>query len=447
MMVALVAGWVGYPRDAIAQVSAAAVEVAQTSASTHLLFVDPRLGRDEQDGSSGRSPLRTITRALQLAQPNSVIILAPGTYSADTGEVFPLRVDRQITLQGNPGRQGLGTVIQGSGLYTTVSDGQQAVTIALAGEASIVGVSVMQPEASGYSVWVEHGTPLLMNNSLSPAQSVYISQRSQPTLQDNRMVAARPSAAPAIADPSVANPTPPSTASPPMPSVAVQPSPSLAPAQPTGTVPRVDSSRPIGTAPVTVASPPPAEPGAIAIPVRMPAAAPAPESSVWANPNVQIQAVSPAPIDIPVTPPSRNPAWNAMDQLDQQTPIDIVVTPPPGGWEQPVAAAPSPPSLDLLPVPSMDIPIGNVGGLARVPVAGSGGGYAPSRASLQYRVLVDASPSNVRSRVEALVPGAFPTVVNGRTMMQAGAFSDRANAQELVDLLNSYGFQTQLESR
>ncbi|HEY9818453.1 MAG TPA: DUF1565 domain-containing protein [Candidatus Obscuribacterales bacterium] len=445
---------------------------ASSSASTHLLFVDPRLGQDSQDGASGRSPLRTITRALELAEPNSVIMLAPGVYSADSGETFPLEVDRQITLQGNPGLYGQGIVIQGSA--------QGSATVMLSGQAALVGVSVTHPQANGHSVWVADGTPLLMNNSLSPAESLHVTQASQPTLQNNRMVAVT-----RAADPTPAASAPPASqtaqASPSMPSVTVQPAPPTArPVDTTSPLPRVEPNHSIATSipPVaTPASPTPApEPAAIAIPVQSPLAAAG--TSPWDAPSIQLNGIlhqgstvgyqleEPAEnaVEIPVILPQsgsavstlvsrQEPSWTIspglLDPMAQQTPIDIPVSPPPVQATFPSQAAAPTRSPDVLPVPSMEIPVGNVGGLARVPVSG-GTSYAvasSSRSMAQYRVLVEASQATTRTRIQSLVPGAFSTVVNGQTMMQAGAFSDRANAQELVDLLTSYGFQASLESR
>ncbi|TVQ16919.1 MAG: DUF1565 domain-containing protein [Leptolyngbya sp. DLM2.Bin15] len=463
----------------------APVTLAQASspASTHLLFVDPRLGRDSQDGLSGRSPLRTITRALELAESNSVIMLAPGVYSADSGETFPLEVNRQITLQGNPGLYGQGIVIQGSAQGSATGGDRPAATVILSEQAALVGVSVTQPQTDGYSVWVADGTPLVMNNSLSPAQSMHVAQASQPTLQNNRMVAA-----PRAADPTPvttpASQTASQAAAPPsMPSVPVQPAPPPAarPVETTSPLPRVEPNHSIATSIPPVATParPTAapEPAAIAIPVQSPPAAV--EPSNWDSPSVQLNGIlsrqgstigyqleetAEDAVEIPVILPQsgaavsslesrQDPSWTvspgSLNPRPQQAPINIPVSPPPVQSAAPSQAAAPTRSSDVLPVPSMDIPVGNVGGLARVPVAGGTSYAAVSSGSsrAQYRVLVEASQAATRTRIQSLVPGAFSTVVNGQTMMQAGAFSDRANAQELVDLLISYGFQASLESR
>ena len=66
-----------------------------------------------------------------------------------------------------------------------------------------------------------------------------------------------------------------------------------------------------------------------------------------------------------------------------------------------------------------------------------------SPATIKYRVLAEASDSSQKSAIKSLYPQAFNTVYQGKSMMQIGAFSDRAKAEaasnSLTDLgLNSY---------
>lgn len=126
----------------------------------------------------------------------------------------------------------------------------------------------------------------------------------------------------------------------------------------------------------------------------------------------------------------------------------------------PRQAAPARPS-NVLPVPDPDVPLGNIAGMPtitvpRSAVSGSAARRAPGRASapnpnlasalgLQYRVLVDASSDGVQSHVRSLIPGAFRTMVRGRTMMQVGAFSTRDNASAAGQLLEANGFQVLVE--
>lgn len=50
------------------------------------------------------SPLSTITDAVAVAPTSSVIYLLPGEYSSQTGEVFPIVLDRSLTLRGRDPR-------------------------------------------------------------------------------------------------------------------------------------------------------------------------------------------------------------------------------------------------------------------------------------------------------------------------------------------------------
>ena len=78
--------------SAIAQttpISPASTTPDSSPATQHLVYVNPITGNDTQAEGGEASPFRTITRALQSAQPQTIILLAAGTYSAATGEVFP----------------------------------------------------------------------------------------------------------------------------------------------------------------------------------------------------------------------------------------------------------------------------------------------------------------------------------------------------------------------
>ena len=65
--------------------------------------------------------------------------------------------------------------------------------------------------------------------------------------------------------------------------------------------------------------------------------------------------------------------------------------------------------------------------------------------SLRYRVVVEAHSDKEQSQVRSLVPGAFRTFSNGRVLMQVGAFSDRAKADEIQRLLSSKGLRATIE--
>lgn len=74
----------------------------EPSGVAQLLFVNPMLGHDQTGDGSQRSPFRSITRALQAAQPNTVIMLAAGVYSQRSGEQFPITLPSNVRLQEDP---------------------------------------------------------------------------------------------------------------------------------------------------------------------------------------------------------------------------------------------------------------------------------------------------------------------------------------------------------
>lgn len=154
-------------KPAIAQVPVAPVSIAATtdaSTSAKILFVNPTLGHDQSDGSQ-RSPLRTITRALQIAQPNTVILLSPGVYSAESGEVFPLQLENGVALQGDLGTWGQGIVIRGGGPVPPSVGAQRNVTISAQSGTTLAGVTVVNPYPQGYGLWLPSAQASILNNT------------------------------------------------------------------------------------------------------------------------------------------------------------------------------------------------------------------------------------------------------------------------------------------
>jgi len=227
------------------------------------------------------------------------------------------------------------------------------------------------------------------------------------------------------------------------------------------------------------------EPGGVEISVIPPAGAAtiAPRSRTPENqnePGVATEAV----VDIPVTLPSDPvPQRSARRQPQPRPePSATVSERPPSGQDNrtiTVTASPIPsnstsnstsnpppilrntstrnaaPSRDpsLLPVPNSEIPLGNTGGLPTVRLPRSavistlaqGSGPRPT-ANVQYRVVVEAESERIQEEVLWLVPGAFMTSINGRTMMQVGAYSDRSNAESIVEMLSRNGLRARIQA-
>ncbi|MBD2293439.1 DUF1565 domain-containing protein [Anabaena sphaerica FACHB-251] len=159
----------------------------RTISQVHLLFVNPSLGNDQNGNGSEIAPLKTITQALQLAQPNTVIMLSPATYSPNTGEVFPLILKQGVAIQGDPGNKGRGVNILGGGEYLSRSFGRQNVAIVGANQASLSGVTVTNTNSRGYGLWIESTNTVVEENTFtsSTQDGISITGNATPTVSKN----------------------------------------------------------------------------------------------------------------------------------------------------------------------------------------------------------------------------------------------------------------------
>ena len=136
------------------------IAIAQeTRIEVTTIYVDARRGTDSNEGTRN-SPLKTITQALRQANGQTTISLAGGTYSEETGEVFPLVIKDAITLKGITHAQGQGVVIRGGGSFLSPTAAEQNVAIAAIKKASAVqGVMVTNPNSRGHGLWIESASP------------------------------------------------------------------------------------------------------------------------------------------------------------------------------------------------------------------------------------------------------------------------------------------------
>ena len=68
----------------------------------------------------------------------------------------------------------------------------------------------------------------------------------------------------------------------------------------------------------------------------------------------------------------------------------------------------------------------------------------PSAGDVDYQVIVPGGSAILRSRVNAVEPGAFRTTVNGREVIQAGRFREQSRANELRQRLAQAGLSAQI---
>ncbi|MGB3511619.1 MAG: DUF1565 domain-containing protein [Microcoleaceae cyanobacterium] len=138
----------------------------QNIAQMNVLYVSSSVGNDSGDGTKN-SPLKTITYALKIAIPNTVILLAPGTYSRQTGEVFPLILPPKIRIKGNSFNRGKNIFIEGGGVFESPSLNRKNITIVANDGSKLTGVTVTNPNLQGYGLWIESNGCVITQNTFT----------------------------------------------------------------------------------------------------------------------------------------------------------------------------------------------------------------------------------------------------------------------------------------
>ena len=459
----------------------------------NVLFVNPSIGDDKMGNGSKRSPFKTITQALWIAQPNHMIVLSTGTYSTSSGERFPLILKPGVSIQGNPHTRGRNVLIQGGGAFLSPTFARQDVTIIGANHAGLTGVTVTNPNPRGYGLWIESSSPAVVNNTFTRNNhdGISITGNSAPTIRRNYFYqngangmtiygTSRPEVRENLFEKTGFGIN-----------IAQKAAPLLVGNRITqnrsGVVAEANS-QPILRGNVIKGN---KEDGVVAIATSQPdlGTKTEPGGNVFGqngrydiNSSASNQIISalgnqlalrrtsgrvnlggmlsasdsfPTPIQRkkPDQPPVLQP------KPTQMSPVEIPV-PPPESTAQ-VPSIPSSPPLvktprssqqrlpvfgativesKVLAVPSPKIPIGKRKLPSLVVTKNSRTSLA-----LRYRVVVEARKESQQVRVRSLFPGAFRTVSKGRVIMQAGAFSDRAKASKVLKILKSKGLKAVIE--
>jgi len=152
-------------------------------------YINPQTGTNSAAGSQS-ARFETIGRALGLAASATTIELAPGTYSAASGEQFPLEIPSGVKVIGNEANKGSGTLIQGSGKFVSPSAAGQNITILLATDAQLRGVTVTNLDSRGTGVWIESTSPTVANCTftLCKREGVFATDNANPAILDNIFV-------------------------------------------------------------------------------------------------------------------------------------------------------------------------------------------------------------------------------------------------------------------
>ncbi|AFZ30120.1 parallel beta-helix repeat protein [Gloeocapsa sp. PCC 7428] len=160
----------------------------QVPATTTVIYVNPQTGTDSAGaGSTAAAPFRTITYALSQAQPGTAIQLAPGTYSSETGEVFPLTIKQGVTLRGDEASKGQSIVITGGGQYISPTFARQNVTVRAENNSAVSGVTITNPNTRGTALWIESANPTVTNNTFidSNRDGVFVTGTANPKIEGN----------------------------------------------------------------------------------------------------------------------------------------------------------------------------------------------------------------------------------------------------------------------
>ncbi|VXD23563.1 conserved hypothetical protein [Planktothrix serta PCC 8927] len=154
--------------------------------SNSVIYVSSTTGNDGGQGTQ-QSPLRTITKAVSMAQANTAIILAPGTYSSQSGEQFPIILHSNMMLQGNPNTKGKDVVINGGGFYTSRTFARQNIAVLGANGAKISGVTITNSNERGYGLWIESSSLIVTQNTFigNTHDGISVVGMSAPIIQDN----------------------------------------------------------------------------------------------------------------------------------------------------------------------------------------------------------------------------------------------------------------------
>ncbi|MBE9145468.1 DUF1565 domain-containing protein [Planktothrix mougeotii] len=162
--------------------------ISQNLAQGSVIYVDSNTGIDSGASTGSEAgPYRSISYALQKAQPGTVIQVNPGTYSQETGESFPIVLPEEITLQGDVSTNGQNTVIMGGGNFVSPTFARQNATIRTEGNSQILGLTLTNPNTRGTALWIESSNPTVSNCTFinSKRDGVFISAEGNPKISSN----------------------------------------------------------------------------------------------------------------------------------------------------------------------------------------------------------------------------------------------------------------------
>ncbi len=167
--------------------SQAPVTTLQVAQASPILYIDPSSGTDSPGAGQSATPLRTISFALQRSQAGTMIQLAPGTYSVESGESFPLTLPSGVILKGDTSTKGANIFIKGGGEMLSPSFARQQAGIVAQGNSQILGITVTNPITRGTGVWIEDGNPIIADSTFTGnhRDGVFATGSSAPKITNN----------------------------------------------------------------------------------------------------------------------------------------------------------------------------------------------------------------------------------------------------------------------
>lgn len=161
---------------------------AQVPATATVIYVNSATGKDSAGvGKTVDAPVKTITYALSRAQAGTVVQLALGSYTATTGEVFPLAIKSGVTLRGDAATKGQNTTITGGGDYISPTFARQHVTVLAENDSTITGITITNPDTRGTALWLESTNPQVNNNTFigSNREGIFVTGTAAPKIEAN----------------------------------------------------------------------------------------------------------------------------------------------------------------------------------------------------------------------------------------------------------------------
>lgn len=153
-------------------------------------FVDAVQGDDSNEGTA-QAPFKTLSFAV-VAGAGSRIHVAPGQYTTDSGESFPIHITKGTQLVGDTAARGVGstpTTIQGAGLagkWSSANSQDVYAALVLGDGALLTGFEIAAPSDLGHAGASVVGENVLVDaNTLRGYAGLHVAAATDPIIRSN----------------------------------------------------------------------------------------------------------------------------------------------------------------------------------------------------------------------------------------------------------------------